>query len=551
MLTHLYIRNFALIDELDISFTPGFAVITGETGAGKSIILGALSLLSGSRADTRAIKEGASKCIVEATFTADDSLRALLTSHDIDADDTELLLRREVSSTAKSRAFINDTPVSIALLKSVSEQLIDIHSQHQNLLLKDNSFQLSVVDTIAHNQQLLADYVTAHKTYLTAKSQLDKALRDKVSAQQNIDFIRFQYDELMKLALRDGEEEELQLKATTMQHAEDIKTALYDADNHLCADTTGILPRLHHALTAIRSITKVFPSADDIATRLDSAYIDLKDLSADVADMVSSIDFDSAESERINDRLDDIYTAEKKHHVQSIAELLTIQSALAAELDAHDNSDELIRELQQTLTRATEQCHNLADELTAQRTAVTTTIEQTMLTYLQQLGLPNVQFRVNITEKALSADGKDMVEFLFSANLGVPLRAISAVASGGEIARVMLSLKALLSGAVKLPTIIFDEIDTGVSGKIAENMAQMMQDMGKAHRQVISITHLPQIAARGEAHYKVFKSQVNGITATQMTLLSPDERVTEIAQMLSGNDISQAAISNAKELLQR
>ncbi len=550
MLTHLYIRNFALIDQLDISFNAGFSVVTGETGAGKSIILGALALLAGTRADTKAIKEGADKCVVEAHFAIDDNtFQTFLALNDIDTMSSECILRREINSSGKSRAFANDTPVSLALLKEISEQLVDIHSQHQNLLLKNNTFQLSVVDTIAGSQQLLAAYIESYQAYIETKKMLSST-RDELEAnQRNIDFIRFQYEELERMGLQEGEEEQLEQQTQTMQHAEDIKRALYEADNHLGDEQTGILARLHRSTTALNNIIAVYNKGEDIARRISDAYIELKDVSAEIASRLDETDYDPNEMERLTSRLDAIYTLEKKHGVSNVTALIELREKYKGEIERSDNSDMVLRELERQLDERHERCLAEAHKLSNTRKKSIAKIEHEMAERLKKLGLTSVQFKVSISEKEPSADGTDKVEFLFSANLGVPLRAISEVASGGEIARVMLALKAMMSNAAKLPTIIFDEIDTGVSGKIAEQMAITMKEMSCHERQVISITHLPQIASCGTTHYKVYKQHDNNETVTRIKMLTDEERIEEIAQMLSGNNVSEAAVRNARELL--
>ncbi len=550
MLLHLYIKNFALIDELDIGFNAGFSVITGETGAGKSIILGALGLLSGNRADLKAIKEGAGKCVVEAKFDVPgDAFHTLLAENDIDAFDAECIVRREINAAGKSRAFVNDTPVSLALLKEISGQLIDIHSQHQNLLLKDNSFQLSVVDAVAGSQQLLAQYSDSYKAYYEARSTLEKTRKETERSRQNIDFVRFQYEELSRLNLQEGEEEQLEKQSNIMGHAEEIKRVLYETDENFSDEQTGILVRLHRSLSSLGGITDVYPQIEETHNRLDAIYVELKDLSADISDLSGTVEYDPNEMERITNRLDAIYTMEKKHQVTGIAALLRLQESFKAEIDNSDNSEMLLEELEKKLSETKERCFNLSRQLSGQRRSAVGRIEKEICGRLSELGLPDVRFKVNIVEKEPSSDGMDAVEFLFSANPGMPLRAVSDVASGGETARVMLSLKAMLGGVAKLPAIIFDEIDTGVSGKVAEQMAITMKQMSEADRQVISITHLPQIAAYGRTHYKVYKQQCSGDTFSRMKQLTEDERVEEIAQMLSGNSISEAAVSNAKKLL--
>ena len=550
MLTQLYIKNFTLIDELNVDFHPGFSVITGETGAGKSIILGALGLLLGNRADVKTIKEGTQRCIVEGHFDITRyALEQFFFENDIDFVGEDCILRREVNSNGKSRAFINDTPVGLNLMKELGEQLIDIHSQHQNLLLQKQDFQLSVVDIIAKNQSLLTQCKKEYAEYNDSKSKLQRAKQSIEESKTNIDFIRFQYNELAALNLQVGEEESLEQQSKTMQHSEDIKSSLYEVDSNLSDESTGIITRLYRSLSAIKSIADVLPQAEDITERLDNTYIELKDISSEVSDMLENIEYDPQELERINNRLDAIYTLQQKHHVNSVEELVRLQEDYKATLDNVANSDVALEELENSMKESLTKVSKTADELTKKRKASIKTIVSDIAERLNALALPNVSFNINIKKKEISSNGCDDVEFLFSANPGTPLRPISEIASGGEIARVMLSLKAMLSGAVKLPTIIFDEIDTGVSGRIAEQMAVIMKEMGHSDRQVISITHLPQIAAQGSNHYKVYKEQDNNETHSHLTHLTDDERIQEIAQMLSGSNVTEAAINNAKELL--
>lgn len=550
MLTQLYIKNFTLIDELNVDFHPGFSVITGETGAGKSIILGALGLLLGNRADVKTIKEGTQRCIVEGHFDITRyALEQFFFENDIDFVGEDCILRREVNSNGKSRAFINDTPVGLNLMKELGERLIDIHSQHQNLLLQKQDFQLSVVDIIAKNQSLLTQCKKEYAEYNDSKSKLQRAKQSIEESKTNIDFIRFQYNELAALNLQVGEEESLEQQSKTMQHSEDIKSSLYEVDSNLSDESTGIITRLYRSLSAIKSIADVLPQAEDITERLDNTYIELKDISSEVSDMLENIEYDPQELERINNRLDAIYTLQQKHHVNSVEELVRLQEDYKATLDNVENSDVALEELENSMKESLTKVSKTADELTKKRKASIKTIVSDIAERLKALALPNVSFNIDIKKKEISSNGCDDVEFLFSANPGTPLRPISEIASGGEIARVMLSLKAMLSGAVKLPTIIFDEIDTGVSGRIAEQMAVIMKEMGHSDRQVISITHLPQIAAQGSNHYKVYKEQDNNETHSHLTHLTDDERIQEIAQMLSGSNVTEAAINNAKELL--
>ena len=550
MLKHLYIKNFTLIDELDIELYPGFSVITGETGAGKSIILGAIGLLLGQRADSKAIKQGADKCVIEAQFDLSRyGMEDFFEENDIEYDASDCIIRRELTAAGKSRAFINDTPVQLSMLKELGERLVDIHSQHQNLLLNKQDFQLNVVDIIAGDEKELAAYQQAFTQYHAAEKEL-QALQESIEQnRQNADFLQFQCDELSQANLVEGEQEELEQKSETMSHSEEIKSALYEADNALSSEGTGVVVSLKTALSAIRQIEQVLPDAKELVERMDSSYIELKDIAQEISSQMEYVDFDPNELDAINNRLVKLYDLEKKYHVETIEELITKRDELKLQLDCIENSDEALEELQKKLAQLQMQAKKAADTLTKLRTKAAKQIEKEMQTRLVPLGMPNVRFSIQMTEGALGTSGQDQVAFLFSANTSTPLQPISQVASGGEIARVMLSLKAMISGAVKLPTIIFDEIDTGVSGKTAEKMAQIMQEMGQHERQVISITHLPQIAALGSAHYKVEKEETSKGTISKMRQLSPEERIDEIAQMLSGSDISEAAIQNAKQLL--
>ena len=551
MLKQLYIKNFTLIDELNISFNPGFSVITGETGAGKSIILGAIGLLLGNRADTRQVKAGTERCIVEAHFDLHKyNLQTFFQEHDLDYDEQDCIVRREVSASGKSRAFINDSPVSLQQMKNLGERLVDIHSQHQNLLLRKEDFQLNVIDLMAGNERERNDYTTAYQSYTQARNQL-QALKQQMQANHdNEDFLRFQQSELNDAQLTAGEQEELEEQSQLMSHVEEIKSALYESDNLLNADSTGIINGLRTIINQLHSIENVFPAAEELASRTDECFIELKDISEEISNRLERVDFNPAELERINDRLDHLYSLQQKYHVSSVEELIDIKQNIDEQLSQIDNSDEQLKELQDQLIALESACQDKAKRLSATRQKAARKVEQAMKSRLVPLGIPNVRFEVSLSEKPLSTDGTDRVAFLFSANKSTALLPVSEVASGGEIARVMLSLKAMISGSVKLPTIIFDEIDTGVSGRVAEQMAAIMKEMGDADRQVISITHLPQIAAMGATHYRVSKEERKQGTTSSMVMLSQEERISEIAQMLSGSNISEAAISNAKALLQ-
>ena len=551
MLKQLYIKNFTLIDELDISFNPGFSVITGETGAGKSIILGAIGLLLGNRADTRQVKAGTERCIVEAHFDLHKyNLQTFFQEHDLDYDEQDCIVRREVSASGKSRAFINDSPVSLQQMKDLGERLVDIHSQHQNLLLRKEDFQLNVIDLMAGNERERNDYATTYQSYTKARSQLQALKQQMQASHDNEDFLRFQQSELNDAQLTAGEQEELEEQSQLMSHVEEIKSALYESDNLLNADSTGIVNGLRTIINQLHSIENVFPAAEELASRTDECFIELKDISEEISNRLERVDFNPAELERINDRLDHLYSLQQKYHVSSVEELIDIKQNIDEQLSQIDNSDEQLKELQDQLIALESACQDKAKRLSATRQKAARKVEQAMKSRLVPLGIPNVRFEVSLSEKPLSTDGTDRVAFLFSANKSTALLPVSEVASGGEIARVMLSLKAMISGSVKLPTIIFDEIDTGVSGRVAEQMAAIMKEMGDADRQVISITHLPQIAAMGATHYRVSKEERKQGTTSSMVMLSQEERISEIAQMLSGSNISEAAISNAKALLQ-
>lgn len=550
MLKQLYIKNFTLIDELNIQMHPGFSVITGETGAGKSIILGAIGLLLGNRADSKSIKAGRDRCVIEAHFDLSKyDMQQFFTDNDIDEDLSDTIIRRELTAAGKSRAFINDTPVSLTKMRELGEQLVDIHSQHQNLLLQKEDFQLNVVDIIAQDEKQRKNYEAAYNQYKQANQKL-KALKAEIEKnRENEDFLRFQFKELDEAQLQNGEQEELEQEYEMLSHSEDIKTALYQADNHLSGDDGNIIERLKQTSEQLANIKDVYPEVTELLERIDSSYIELKDIAQEVNGLTDHVEFDPARLETINERLDKLNSLQQKFHVRDLGELIETYHQLKEQLSHIDHSDEDVEALQQKVIQLLEKAQKQAKELTAIRTKAAKKVEEEMKQRLIPLGIPNVRFSISLTEKPLSHDGGDKVSFLFSANKSTPLQPVTQVASGGEIARVMLSLKAMISGAVKLPTIIFDEIDTGVSGKIAEKMAQIMVEMGNHERQVLSITHLPQIAAMGSHHYKVSKEETDNGTISRMTELSQQERVQEIAQMLSGSDVSEAALANAKELL--
>lgn len=550
MLRSLYIQNYALIEKLDIRFDSGFSVITGETGAGKSIILGAIGLLLGQRADVKSIRKGATKCVIEAHFDVSAyGMKPFFEANELEYED-ECILRRELYASGKSRAFINDTPASLAQMKELGELLIDVHSQHQNLLLNKEGFQLNVLDLLAHDEAELAAYQKLYNDWRQARQDLEELVARAEQSRADEDYIRFQLEQLEEANLTDGEQEELEQEAEMLTHAEDIKAGLYRAGQALNADEGSVLEALKDCQNTMMGLRSVFAPASELADRLDSVYIELKDISQEVADKEEEVEFNPARLDEVNARLNLIYSLQQKHRVDTVKALLSLQENYALQLSAITSSDEDIARLEARVKELFTQVTAQAQVLTEARTRAAREVERQMAARLVPLGMPNVRFQVEIgTRKEPGVHGADTVNFLFSANKNGVLQSISQVASGGEIARVMLSVKAMIAGAVKLPTIVFDEIDTGVSGEIADRMADIMQEMGDNDRQVISITHLPQIAARGRAHYKVYKEDNEVETNSHIRRLTDDERVEELAHMLSGATLTEAALNNARALL--
>ena len=466
MLKQLYIKNFALIDSLDMDFYPGFSVMTGETGAGKSIILGAINLLLGQRAESKYIKKGSDKCVIEAHFDLSKyNMQPFFTDNDIEYDANDCILRRELTAAGKSRAFINDTPVPLSIIKQLGEQLIDIHSQHQNLLLGSEDFQLRVLDIIAQDANIVADYNEAYDKLVSARKAVTAKKREIEKNVENEEFLRFQYRELEDARLEPGMQETLEEEADKLNHIEDIKGALFQADQILSGgDDNGVVASLKEASRAIENIKEIYSEIGDVAERLDNCYIELKDMAQEINSHAESIDFQPGRLQQVTEKLDQIYSLQQKHHTDSVDTLLEIQDSLGEQLSNIDNSDELLKELEQKEKEALEICKKKASLLTATRKKAAKIVEEGMKKRLVPLGIPNVKFLIRIEEKEYMHDGCDRVSFMFSANTNSELQPVSQVASGGEIARVMLSLKAMISSAVKLPTIIFDEIDTGVSG---------------------------------------------------------------------------------------
>ena len=551
MIRSLHIENYALISRLDMDWAEGFSVITGETGAGKSIILGAIGLLAGQRAEVRMVKGGERRCVVEALFSVDGpGFAPFFEAHDLDFDGQSCLVRRELTAAGKSRAFINDTPVSLGTLREIVGQLIDIHSQHQNLLLGEEAFQTRVLDTLAEGESLRARYQQAYHALRQAETALSEAEAAARRESEQADYLRFQHDQLTAARLEAGEQERLEAEADMLAHAEEIQTALATGSERIDGDE-AVLTQLRQAQRAVEAAAANYPAAAQLAERLQQCYVELKDVAAEIETLAERVEADPQRLEKVDERLALLYDLEKKHRVESVEALLALQAQWAAQLSDIDSWDERLSALRATLTAAHAEAVGLAEQLSAQRQAAAATLQTRMEALLHTLGMPHARFEASVvfSRDALSPMGGDTVTFLLAANRNQPPQDVARVASGGETARVMLCLKSLLTRAAHLPTIIFDEIDTGVSGQVAEKMARLMAGMATAGRQVVSITHLPQIAALGDIHYKVYKEDGAGGTSTHLRQLTAGERVEEIAHMLSGERLSEAAIENAKELL--
>ncbi len=553
MIKSLHIEHYALIDRLDIDLHPGFSVITGETGAGKSIILGAIGLLLGERADTKSIKAGEKRCLIEAVFDLSNyNIASFFNDNDLDfEDDGSCIIRREITTAGKSRAFINDTPVNLSLLKEIGSKLVDIHSQHQNLFLGKEDFQLNILDILSKDSDELGVYKNSYKKYKDICRELDEAVELSKHSHDEEDYIKFQVKQLTDANLREGEQAELEEEQALLSHTEEIKQTLYSVQTMLTSDEgNDTLQKVKQCGSSLQGIAKIFPHVDEMAKRLESCFIELKDISDELENKIDEIEYDPQRLEQVNDRLDTIYSLEKRYHVDTVEQLMSLHKDLESKLSMIDNSEEHIEALRKKKSEAFETLILHAKELSGLRTAAGENLEVNIVRLLSTLGMPNVRFKVELSAKAEpDSYGQDKVAFMFSANKNVPLQPLSQIASGGEIARVMLCLKALIADAVQLPTIIFDEIDAGVSGSIAEKMALIMSMMGSEGRQIISITHLPQIAALGEYHYKVYKDEGLFGVSTHIIELTQSQRIEEIAHMLSGANLTEAAINNARELL--
>ena len=551
MLKEIHINNYVLIDRLDIDFQEGFSVMTGETGAGKSIILGAMNLLLGGRADSKTIMQGADKCTIEGSFSiAGYGLEQFFKENELDYFPDDTTLRRELLQSGKSRAFINDTPVSLNQMRDLGCRLIDIHSQHQNLALGTQSFQLDVVDTIASNGNIKAKYEQSFDNWSALKAELARLKAEFESDNTDREYLEFQLKGLDDARLKEGELQELEQESDILEHAEEIKQELYRASELISGDEDGTLTRLRGALQALRSAQKNWPQAQELSERLDSCLIELKDIAETVDDAQEGINFDPARLEQVNERLDLIYALLKKHKKDSITELLELAESIRTRLDRSGSYELDIEKLTAQVEAAHADMEKCAAELTKSRRKASDVIIKDIKDLLVPLGIPNIQFGIDIQPAAeFDRTGHDDLRFMFSANKAVPMQEISQVASGGEIARVMLSVKSLIASVRTLPTIIFDEIDTGVSGAVAQKMALLMEQMAGGGRQVLAITHLPQIAALGHTHYKVYKTEEKDATRTRIALLDYNERIREIASMMSGATLTQAALDNAKTLI--
>jgi len=552
MIKSLSIFNYAIISHVEISFNQGFSTITGETGAGKSIILGALGLLCGQRADIHSIKQGEKKCVVEGDFDIKGyGLEQWFTDNDLDQNGDECVIRRELTIAGKSRAFVNDTPVSLALLKELSGKLIDIHSQHQNLTINDETFKLKVLDILSNHQGLISDYTKTYKSYKELSRRLEECIENQKRNASEEDYLRFQLQQLQDADVKSGEDAELEKESDILSHAEDIKHSLYSCQLRINPDDDmNMLQELKQCVSELNGLNDVYPESKELSERLDSCRIELADIADELESQAESIDYDPERLDWITNRLNLLNDLMHKHRVASTEDLLRIQSEISDKLSLIDNSDEAIETLRKQRDEAYKETLRLAEKISEDRKAVSPSFSDKMVEILSSIGIPNARFKVSFNRKSSpSPTGIDDAGFKFSANKKSEMHEVADIASGGEISRVMLSIKSIISDAVAMPTIIFDEVDTGVSGSVAEKMANIMRDMSQGTRQVISITHVPQIAAKGSYQYKVYKDDVNDSTSTHIIQLTEEQRIREIANMLSGETMTEAAISNAKELL--
>ena len=549
MIKQLHISNYALIDKLDIGFDDGLTIITGETGAGKSIILGALSLILGERADTKAIRDTAAKTVVEASFDIGGyRLESFFKDNDIDWDEHECLVRRELSPTGRSRAFINDTPVSLNVLRELATRLLDIHSQHSNMLLSQPAFQLSILDSIAGNGALLNDYREAYQAYRDAVKQLSETQQAMEQLRRNEDYIRFQQEQLQAMQLQPDEDKQLEALQSKLSNVTELKEALWSVENDLNSEENSILERLNTVAQRLESAERNLTDVEGMYARVQTALIDLKDIAQEVSAIVDTLNDDPAELARVDERLNNIYTLQRKHNVQDVNQLIEIQRDYERQLGEIEHNDDLINELKARVDANIAVAKGLAQQLSAKRHAAADHFGKELLKLAAPLGMKNIAFEVAFDETDLTASGTDSVEFMMAFNKNQQPMPVKDTASGGEISRVMLCIKTIIARHIQLPSIIFDEVDTGVSGDVANMIGEMMADIARTI-QVIAITHLPQVAANGDHHLRVFKTDNEVETLTRVQLLDEQEHVMEIARMLSGKDTNQAAIENAKSLI--
>ena len=550
MLKSLYISNYALISELDIRFDKGMTVLTGETGAGKSIIIGALSLILGQRADTKAIKTEAEKCIIEAVFDISEynHLDTFFTENDLDNDKKNCIIRREITNSGKSRAFINDSPVGLNIIRDLTSQLIDIHSQHENLLISNENYQLDIVDAVASNQLILKAYQSVFENWNAKKSELRRTREEAQRQTREADYIQFQFKQLAEARLIENEQELLETELEILNHSEEIKSEL-ERSKVLLAEDQAVIPLLKDAVNSIQRVKSYLTDGESWFERIQSAYIEIKDIAAELSLVAENVEFNPEKQAETESRLSEIYTLQKKYKVDSVAQLIHLRDSFEEQLNKIESYDEEIQKLTKEIKLLESELENAAMELRKSRRDVCRQIESYLENQLVKLGIPNVQIQIAMAETPdFQLTGKDQVQFMFSANKNRALQAVQLIASGGEISRLMLSIKSLVISKQNLPTIIFDEIDTGVSGEIAHRMGEIMQEMS-AGMQVICITHLPQIAAKGNQHFRVYKDDQSEQTETHINLLNGDKRIDEIAEMLSGKNPSEAARQNARELL--
>jgi len=550
MLVKFYVHNYALIKDLDVEFNNGLTIITGETGAGKTILLGALSLILGARADASVLLEKSEKCVVEGTFKIGNyDLKDLFTENDLDYE-TVAILRREINPAGKSRAFINDTPVTISLLKELGDRLIDIHSQHQTLMLNNNAFQLNVIDSFAATGKLLNEYRFAYKRYRDLRKEYDSAKETAEKNKADLEYFRFQLNQLDTVRLTDGEQEELEKEQELLSHAGEIKLGLTNITELLSSDKGSVLMYLREVKSTLGKIKNFLPGGEEILARCDSSFIELNDLTSELDKIAGSVNADPQRLDLINSRLDTIYSLIQKHRVKDLSELIIKREEIRKLVRSIETGDEKLAELESVLAKETNTLSKLSGEISEKRKSILIEAEKNICGLLKQLGMPNARFRISFSKlDSFTATGTDHADFLFSANKQVETENLAKIASGGELSRVMLSLKSLLTKNTNLPTIIFDEIDSGVSGEVADKVGRILAGMGK-YMQVINITHLPQVASRGTKHFHVYKDDSGDATITRIKLLTSEERIIEVARLLSGSEVTETAVKNAKELLE-